>query len=159
MAGSEAAYPHADIATKRAEIVAAVVAARAAEAAQSTEAKAAQEAEAARAASMEAKRAEVAAAVAAAKLQSERLRDPEAQEDSCNLDEDGGAEEEEVAMTAKRAAVAAAVAAAKNAAARKLTTKDLLGMDEVREEVQNSVPEVKDYRMQGNYGHTKFIKP
>jgi hypothetical protein len=49
------------------------------------------------------------------------------------------------------------------ASARKLTEADIFGMDgsESRAHEGNGVdtPEVKDYRMQGNYGATKFIKP
>ena len=44
---------------------------------------------------------------------------------------------------------------------RKLTEKELLGMEISTEKSSNrlDMPEVKDYRMQGNYGATKFIKP
>lgn len=66
------------------------------------------------------------------------------------------------AIEAKRAAVMAAVAAAKGADARKVTTKDLFGMDKVEGSSDSrslAHEEVKEYRMQGNYGATKFIKP
>lgn len=83
------------------------------------------------------------------------------------------------AMAAKRAEVAAAVAAALaarkagkapahaeaarqqggNSEVRKVTAKDLFGFDARAEEKQSVAPDVKDYRMQGNYGATKFIKP
>ena len=66
------------------------------------------------------------------------------------------------AVEAKRAAVMAAVAAAKGADARRVTTKDLFGMEKVEgsDDPRNLArEEVKEYRMQGNYGATKFIKP
>ena len=66
------------------------------------------------------------------------------------------------AMEAKRQAVAAAVAAAQKADARKVTTMDLFGQDKV-ESVDDARSlardDVREYRMQGNYGATKFIKP
>ena len=71
-----------------------------------------------------------------------------------------GAEAARAAAIEASAAVMAAVAAAK-ADARKVTTKDLFGMDKVEGSatLANWHEEVKEYRMQGNYGATNFIKP
>ena len=83
--------------------------------------------------------------------------------------------DEETAMAAKRAEVAAAVAvalaqrkagkapaqpeASRQRESKKVTAKDLFGFDAKPEEKQSLAPDVKEYRMQGNYGATKFIKP
>ena len=83
-----------------------------------------------------------------------------------------------VATARKEAAGEAAVAEARRAmsqakgeqgrqtrgegeAARKVTAKDLFGMEAMLAEEAKSLArdEVRDYRMQGNYGATKFIKP
>jgi hypothetical protein len=79
--------------------------------------------------------------------------------------------EDPKAVAAKLAAIAASVSAARLASAaplkeaggsaRKVTATDLFGLEgtTLHEETQNFTPEVKEYRMQGNYGATKFIKP
>ena len=80
------------------------------------------------------------------------------------------------AMAAKRAEVAAAVAVAmaerkagkapaggensrQTGDERKVTAKDLFGFEAKSEEKHKEEYEVKEFRMQGNYGATKFIKP
>lgn len=112
---------------------------------------------------LKAKRDAIAAAVAAARA---RAKGVEA--------EPADADAHAAAIDAKRAAIAAALAlaqardaasAAEDATAtksdrRKLTAKDLFGFEEeTAAEMSNNKADVKDYRMQGNYGHTKFIKP
>ena len=44
---------------------------------------------------------------------------------------------------------------------RKATEKDLFGNDAMQGMLEGTRQDfdVKDFRMQGNYGHTKFIKP
>ena len=143
----EAAIAQANaIKAKRAALEAAVAAAKnapAPEAKDATNTVGSSE-DAARAAAMEAKRLEVEAAVAEAKKT-----------------------EVAAAVTAALAAreaekLEAADAASSSEGKKKATAKDLFGMDvrKVEEEAKCLArDEVKEFRMQGNYGATKFIKP
>lgn len=108
---------------------------------------------------MEAKRAAIVAAVVSARKE-EAAKAAVKLPDAASCAEDAESKRA-VQMEAKRAAVQAAVAAARKADVRKVTAMDLFGQELSRQQLDPSsiAPEVKDFRMQGNYGHTKFIKP
>ena len=137
-------------------------------------------------AALEAKRARIIAAVGAARKRAAEADSATACGDVNNIkaeepfaaapstSADDAEAQRAAAMEAKRAEVLAAVAAAKKAAElsceearqcggpqRKATEKDLFGNDATQGMLEGTRQDfdVKDFRMQGNYGHTKFIKP